>query len=42
MVLDVPATLGVMRGTEVSTYWPPCHVSASKEIATDGVPVHPA
>lgn len=25
-----------------STYWPPCHVPASKEIATDGVPVHPA
>lgn len=39
---DVPAAQGVTRGTEMSTYWPPCHVSASKEIATDGVPVHPA
>lgn len=41
-VLHAPAPQGVTRGTEMSTYWPPRHVSASEEIATDGVPVHPA
>lgn len=42
MMLDVPVPPKVSQEGQTSTYWPPCHVSASKEIAADGVPVHPA
>lgn len=39
-VPDIPGAQDKTQGG--STYWPPRHVPASKEIATDGVPVHPA